>query len=266
MPYIPKSQYDVKYTNGQELYNSRTGEEYKGDYIQYGQKYFAGNTITNLKVKLEKIDTEENLVLKNTRNFLYNQLNPGHYKKVKKRFRPVASKARPTEKDYEKGIWTRYFCQQVNRHENIFELNTEGYKKFKQGEYDDVLYRSGEIKWSLRESQINNDNVLKMIRQYPNIQFLFSNPREFVSNSNENLTAGLNELFYPDGSPYPEGAMYHIHPDKGPMEGVFHISGPHSLLTFDRPQVQIQNNKPTQYTPSFTTPPPSSYSGGSGGY
>ena len=59
-------------------------------------------------------------------------------------------------------------------------MDAEGYKKFKSGEYNNVLYRSGEIMWSLRNAQINNDNVLKLIRQYPNIQFFFSNPLEFV--------------------------------------------------------------------------------------
>lgn len=180
MPYIPKSQYNIKHTNGGELYNPSTGEEYSGEYIQYGQKYFAGNTITNLKVKLKKIDKEDNIVLKNTRNFLYNQLNPKHYKKVKKRFKPVASKPFPTEEDYIKGIWRRYFCQKINNQSEIFELDLEGYNKLIKGDYDNLLYTYGDIMWSLRESQINNDNVLKMIRQYPNIQLLFNNPGEFI--------------------------------------------------------------------------------------
>lgn len=180
MPYIPKSQYNIKHTNGGELYNPITGEEYSGKYIQYGQKYFAGNTITNLKVKLKRIDTEENIILKNTRNFLYNQLNPGQYKKVKKRLKPVASKPSPTEKDYEKGIWKRYFCQRANNENEIFELDLEGYNKLLKGEYDKLLYNYGDIMWSLRDPQLNNDNILKLIRQYPGIQFFFNNPGEFI--------------------------------------------------------------------------------------
>ena len=180
MPYIPKSQYDIKHTNGGELYNPATGEEYNGEYIQYGQKYFAGNTITNLKVKLSKIDNEENLVLKNTRNFLYNQLNPKQYKRLKTRSNPVASKPRPTEEDYTKGVWRRYFCQRANNENEIFEMNLEGYNKLKKGEYDNILYTYGDIMWSLRDIQSNNNNVLKMIRQYPGIQLLFNNPGEFI--------------------------------------------------------------------------------------
>jgi hypothetical protein len=180
MPYIPKSQYNVKHTNGGELYNPITGEEYRGEYIQYGQKYFAGNTITNLKVKLKKIDKEESIVLKNTRNFLYNQLNPRHYKSIKKRFRPVASKPHPTEEDYIKGVWRRYFCQEASNKKEIFEMDQEGYDKLVKGEYDNFLYTYGDIMWSLKNVQVNNDNVLKMTRQYPNILFLFNNPGEFV--------------------------------------------------------------------------------------
>jgi hypothetical protein len=180
MPYIPKSQYSVKYTNGGELYNPVTGNEYRGEYIQYGQKYFAGNTITNLKTKLKKIDLEENTVLNNTRNFLYNQLNPKHYKRIKKRLKPAASKPRPTEKDYEKGTWKRYFCQRVNNPGDIFEMDAVGYKKLTSGEYDNILYRPGEIVWSLRNVQINNDNVLKLERDYPRIIFFFNNPGEFI--------------------------------------------------------------------------------------
>ena len=137
-------------------------------------------------------------------------------------------------------------------------------KKIKSGEYDNFTYRYGEITWSLESIETNNNNVLKLIRQFPSIQFFFNNPGEFIDSPNENLTAGLNELFYPDGTAYPEGAKYHIHPEKGPMEGAFHISEPHSLLSFDRPQ--IEENEPIQYTPSFSSPRPSFSGGGGGGY
>lgn len=180
MPYIPKSQYTIKHTNGNELYNSFTGQIYIGEYIQYGQKYFAGNSILNLNTPLKKIKIENNLIVNNTRNFLYNQLNPKTYKKLKKRSMPVATKPKPTDKDYEKGIWKRYFCQRINNENDFLELDAEGYTKLKNGEYDNFLYNPGEIMWSLRNSQINNDNVLKLVRQYPSIQFFFNNSEEFI--------------------------------------------------------------------------------------
>jgi len=180
MPFIPKSQYKVKHTNGNELYNPSDGQMYIGEYIQYGSKYFAGNSVLNLRVPLKKIKLEKNLIVNNTRNFLYNQLNPKQYNKLKKSTSPVASRPRPTEKDYEKGSWKRYFCQRVNNYDEILEMDAEGYAKLKSGEYDKLLYRAGEIIWSLRSAQVNNDNVLKLERQYPRIMFFFNDPEEFV--------------------------------------------------------------------------------------
>ena len=180
MPYIPKSQYKVKYTNGSELYNPANGEEYTGEYIQYGQKYFAGNTILNLKTPLKKIPADNNTIVRNTRNFLYNQLNKKHYKKLKNRVAPVGTKPKPIEKDYEKGEWKRYFCQRVNDHNMFLELDAEGYGKLLGGEYDNFIYTPGEIVWSLTNSQLNNDNVVRLIKRYPNIQFFFNDPEEFV--------------------------------------------------------------------------------------
>jgi hypothetical protein len=51
-------------------------------------------------------------------------------------------------------------------------------------------------------------------------------------NLRENLVAGLNELEYLDGTPFPSGSLYHIHPEKGPMEGGTHSDTPHSYLRF----------------------------------
>ena len=97
MPYIPKSQYTVKHTNGSELFDPASGEEYIGEYIQYGQKYFAGNTILNLKVPLKKIPEGDDTIARDTRTFLYNQLNKKQYKKLKDRFIPIGTKPTPTE-------------------------------------------------------------------------------------------------------------------------------------------------------------------------
>ncbi len=256
MPYIPQNQYDIKFTNGGELYNPSTGNLYTGYYIQYRNKYFAGNTPTNLKTKLRKIETPLDNKIYNTTTFLYNQLNKKFYQKTKNRKIPYPSKPLPTEKDYNKGIFTRYFCQRANNKLYIIELDKEVYNGLLSGTYNKVLYIPGKISWSLQNPQVNNDKVLKLEKKYPQLRLFFNNPGEFIK-TNENLTAKLNELFYPDGTPYPEGLKYHIHPGKGPMEGAFHSNESHSLLTFNRPQPEI-----TQDIPQTPTPP--SYGGGSG--
>lgn len=180
MPYIPKSQYKVKSTNGNELYDPIEGQIYIGKYIEFGKNYYAGDNLLNLGNKLKKIDLEKNSIVNNTRNFLYNQLNPKQYKKLKKRSLPISTRPKPSEKDYEVGVWKRYFCQRVNNQNDFLELDVDGYKKLKSGEYDNFLYTPGEINWSLRDGTINNNNVLKLIREYPNIQFFFNDPLEYI--------------------------------------------------------------------------------------
>ena len=44
--------------------------------------------------------------------------------------------------------------------------------------------------------------------------------------------AGLNELEFMDGTPF--GSLYHIHPERGPMEGGTHSQTLHSYLRFVR--------------------------------
>ena len=94
MPYLPKNQYETKFTNGGELYNPADGNEYMGYYIKYRNKFFAGNSPQNLKTKLRKIEEATDNKVYNTTTFLYNQLNKKFYQKTKNR------KGREREKRY----------------------------------------------------------------------------------------------------------------------------------------------------------------------
>ena len=187
MPFIPKSQYSIKHTNGGEFYNPRTGVQYKGEYIQYGTRYFAGNSILDLNTPLKRIEIPKGNMVVNKENFLYNQLNKPYYNKVKDQVAPIPSKPTPTKEDYEKGFWERYFCQRANNFNYIIEIDKSTYKKFQSNKISNVLYQKGKLNWSLQSGKINNDNILSLIRQYPNIFSLFNNPLEFIDNTNENL-------------------------------------------------------------------------------
>jgi hypothetical protein len=69
-----------------------------------------------------------------------------------------------------------------------------------------------------------------------------------VTSNTENLVARQGQLLYPSGEEYPAGARYHIHPDKGPMEGAFHVSTPHSVLVY----ASEVNNETTQVKQAST--------------
>lgn len=177
MPFIPKSQYSIKHTNGGELYNPQTGTQYKGEYIQYKNKYFAGNTILDLSTTLKLIEIPEGNMAISKETFLYNQLNKTYYNKVKNLVAPFPSKPAPTKDDYEKGVFKRYFCQRANNLNFIIEINKETYDN---SNISSTLYLKGSINWSLQSKENNNTSVLKLMRKYPNINYLFSNPEEFI--------------------------------------------------------------------------------------
>lgn len=180
MPYIPKSQYNIKYTNGGELYNPQIGTQYRGKYIQYGIKYFAGDNITDLSIKLEKLETNNTHILNTERNFLYNQLNKKFYQKIKNQKPPKAQITTPTKDDYKRGRWNRYFYQRVTDNDQIFETNQKTYTELKSNKLDGALYKPGKIVWSLNSKEENITNILKLKRKFLYIDALFNNPGEFI--------------------------------------------------------------------------------------
>ncbi len=272
MAFIPKNKVKFLSTKGKELYNPKTQKEYIGDYIQYGIKFFVGNNIANLGDELKLIDqVSKNLDASKTSQ-IYHVLNKSHYNKAKQRKQPPNSKPIPTEEDYDKGYFYRYFAKRKNSPTNLYEINKTTYKELIQGKYDSVLYLPGKILWSLEDETINNINVLKSEKNYPGIGYLFGNILEYIffardmeagtDSGTENLIAQEGELVYLDGTPFPAGGKYHIHPSKGLMEGGKHTSESHSRLRYTNPgsstqttsNVTPQPSQPSMNTYSPTTP------------
>lgn len=140
--YFPKSQIETNlFTNGGELRNTETLEEYKGYYFKTAnEEYYSGKIPSSISNKLEKIRTNtvlpsniESEPLPNT----YNITNRGYYLSQNlsdnEDIAPTYPKFiynPPTESDYENEKYYRYFLKKVN--ENIFiEINNEEYLKYK---------------------------------------------------------------------------------------------------------------------------------------
>lgn len=109
--YLPKSKYKIRDTPGNEFVDSE-GENYRGPVvITYKGEIYAGRSISTLGVRLytkksyEKSRSIETLTLFN------------EYPK-------------PTERDYKKGSFTRYFCVD-QRDGKIYEVTKDTYTKFK---------------------------------------------------------------------------------------------------------------------------------------
>ena len=154
----------------------------------------------------------------------------------------------PSENDYEKGFFRRYFSRRING-SGYQEIDKEVYDSIskKEKKYDHNLYEVGSIRWSLR-GNVFKDNALSLKekeKNYKNISYLFpifdEFSREPVKNQ-ENLYTEGGELYYGNGLEYI--GPYHIHTTNGPMVGAYHVDAEHSKL---------------YYTNELPTPPNMSY-------
>ena len=79
---------------------------------------------------------------------------------------------------------------------------------------------------------------LKQNKKFNDIERFITKYDEFYKNKNENLNTRGNELVNSNGKDYK--GLYHIHPDKGPMEGPVHISKPHQQLYLKNTKVSME--------------------------
>ena len=257
MPFIPRSKIIIKNTSGDELVYKDSRKSYIGSYIETSKgKLYAGTDNVNPGLELVKLrdkvtltdkifgytkDVRKfNIIKKNVRDFL-----------DKTKPLPVAKNI-PTEKDYNRGFFQRYFSKRINGNSYV-EIDKSVYNSLvaKDGTYDHNLYIIGSIRWYLRENTTGEAvkrNTLSLIRAentFKNLRFLFPIFNEFLRPKTdviEDLHTEGGELYYGDGTEYI--GSYHIHPVKGPMEGAKHVLVPHARL---------------YYTNQLPTPPDSSY-------
>ena len=172
MSYYPLSQIKTNlHTNGGEYILSTTKEIYKGNYYELssGKKY-TGNSpndkpnilitpiIIYLDADLEYEEGEGELFLKNPpiiSTTPYNQNIPPI------RFLPQYNPTSPTQKDYDLGVFQRYFCKKNNELKYI-EIDKPTFQQLKsqnpQIAWD--LYSAISLNWYLKgdKSKIYNTN------------------------------------------------------------------------------------------------------------
>ena len=248
MPYIPKSQITILNTNGGLLVFKNSKKSYRGLYIKVNDgRYFAGTS--NVDIGSELILKDKNTGFKKSFGFNKDVLK---YKILKKSIKNRLSKATslptvkstPSESDYRRGYYQRYFSKRINGN-NYLEISKDTYDSIKKRElkYDYNLYSVGSIRWYITGNDVHRQNSLEIIkteRFFPNIFYLFPILNEFLQPSTEvqeNLYTNGGELYYGDGTEYI--GPYHVHPLQGPMVGATHIMSPHPKLYYFNQLPQI---------------------------
>ena len=243
MAYLPKSQVTVKHTPGGLLRYKFDNKPFKGDYIQTSTgKYYEGKSNVDLGLELilddkssveevekrngDSVDVQKHRIFKKDIDEFLSNTKPIPFEK------PT-----PTDEDYEKGFFKRYFCTKINE-EVYMEISKDTFEaliKKSPKKYDYNLYEPGSILWHLKGNvhKLNSINLKKLQKFYKKINNLFTLLNEYQAAENiiqSNLYTNGGELFYGDGKPYV--GNYHIHPENGPMEGAVHVNTPHNRLYY----------------------------------
>ena len=254
MAYFPKQTITILETNPGEFIYEKSRKAYKGKYIKTSTgQYYAGDNPLRLGPPIIK-NASINLSFGRTANtHKYHILNNSHYNKLKK-YKPLnASKTLPTEKDYERGYYTRYYVVRKNKDSFMFEISKETFDNF-QKDHDFILYEIGSLTWSITEDaeKINQMNLEKIRKTVPQIENIFNTLDEFsIIHQQSNLYTEGKELYYEDATEYI--GYYHIHLEEGPMVGRKHTKQPHAKLYF-REDMDFPTIEPSQQVTSITEP------------
>tara|TARA_R100000149_G_C5865205_1_gene130098 strand:+ start:528 stop:1442 length:915 start_codon:yes stop_codon:yes gene_type:complete len=238
--YQPKSKYNVKEAGPGEFIVKKTRKPYFGLYIETsGGRFYAGNDPKRLLSEIVRPVSLPNTFGRTRDIFKYNVLNKNIFGKLKKVKDIVSTKNIPTEEDYEKGRYTRFFLKRVNEMFGYIEVDQETFKAvaFEDDTVNHHLYETGKITWSLVGNvKVTNEAQIFLQREkFPNLNILFSKLDEFRKTEDrliENLSTEGGELYYEDGREYK--GPYHIHPGNGPMVGAVHIEGFHEVLYYEK--------------------------------
>ena len=165
MTYIPKSKLNILDTPGGDFILKSTGESYVGKYIELSNgKYYAGSNSLDLSEELILPSAPQKLT-SNLNSLTYSNLKPKKAKFLGNIKSIYPSKTLPTEQDYNKGYYTRYFTKKVNEPRGYIEINVDVFNSINQQkkEYDFHLYEVGSVVWNLKNGP---DNLILQIFKY----------------------------------------------------------------------------------------------------
>ena len=220
--YIPKSKVNILQTTGNEFVIASTSQPYIGNYIELSNgTFFAGNNPQKPGEELLKRQELNVSFGRSKNNRIYRKLKRPVYNELSKKLVIPVDKPQPTNKDYERGYFTRYFCKRVNDPYNYFEINKKTYDKLnsKTDDYDYNLHIIGKIKWVLLETpknpvrKINDINLKLSLDRYPFLDVFFNDLTEYEPLHTRNFTEVLSIDTGTELIPYV--GYFHRHPEKG---------------------------------------------------
>jgi hypothetical protein len=290
MSYYPSSQIKTNlYTNGEEYILSTTKEIYKGNYYELssGKKYTGTSPNNKPNILLTEIiiypnsNGEFNEGEAESRGISFSNppiisTTPYNNKKIPIRFLPVYNPTIPTPKDYNLGVFTRYFCKKNNELKYI-EIDEKTYNllKLKSNQLAWDLYTPLLVLWYLngeKEKVFQTNKGLVNLIEKQNKWYGFSQyfkdnyTKYYQSQYTNNLYTSGSEFTTKNGQNYI--GFYHMHNGTIPMVGKTHINTPHDVLTLIKKSQPISQTTSSMVLPTTLNIPSGggSYGGGGGSY
>tara|TARA_R110002167_G_scaffold109869_1_gene280008 strand:- start:17 stop:901 length:885 start_codon:yes stop_codon:yes gene_type:complete len=254
MTYIPKSKLQkLQASINDNFINPLSGESYVGPYVKLSNNStYAGNGST-LQYKIERRSTPQTPNINRDRNSsIYSVLKSGIEDFLNNVTDIISSKSLPSEDDYKRGYFTRYFASRNNSPHTYIEVNQETHRNIltSSPKHDFHLYTADSIIWALTGNvfKINPLTIKNKSKKYPFIDNFFILINEFhrpEKENQENLHTNGKELYNLYGEEYI--GSYHIHPTKGPMEGPKHTESNHNKLYYVDTLPVFSNNETDPY-------------------
>jgi hypothetical protein len=185
MAYFPKQTINFRDSGPGEFVSRRTGGDYEGPIMETSTgRFYAGRDPMNLSTELVKKSELSPAQFGFNREIrLFNDNKPYVFNKTKKLKTPPSSRIGPTDKDYERGYYTRYYMYRTNDENNIFEISEKTFRDAasKKVKFDRNLYKIGSLVWALKGDVISiNYNTLEDVeRRTSSIQLCFPRLNEF---------------------------------------------------------------------------------------
>ena len=159
MAYFPKQSINFRDAGPGEFVFRRNSNPYEGPVMETSTgRFFVGRDPMNLSQELLKKDELNPAQFGHNRQVrLFNERKPFIFTKTKKLKTPSASRKGPSEKDYERGYYTRYYMYRTNDENQIFEISEQTFKdtQNKKIKFDKNLYKVGSLVWALKGDVIS---------------------------------------------------------------------------------------------------------------
>lgn len=213
MAYFPKQSINYRDAEPGQFIFRKNKNPYEGPMMETSTgRFYAGRDPMNLSQELVKKTTVTPAQFGFNREVdLFNDNKPYIFTKTKKLKTPPPSRIGPSEKDYERGYYTRYYMYRTNDENQIFEISEQTFRDTvnKKVKFDRNLYKVGSIVWAL-DGDVTSINYLALedvAQRTPTINLAFPRLNEFYrqpqpQNSDYNRY-NITGRYYPDDENYP---------------------------------------------------------------